>query len=110
MARISPRGVTVDPLGRVRPGRPLVEPIGAAFVDMYRRDALKAKRSTVRLSLVPAFAILCIKGMPLHFLFHPWGQVALVLWVPLCGWPSMDCTIFITQWFGRRKGGRPGGR
>jgi hypothetical protein len=76
--------------------------VGAAFDRAYRRDALKAKRSAVRLLLMTLFALLFIHGMPLHFLFYPWGQIALVLWVPVGGWALMDCCIFVTKWFDRR--------
>jgi hypothetical protein len=40
--------------------------------------------------------------MPLHFLFYPFGQMGLVVWVLICGWAGIDFTIFIWGWFERR--------
>jgi len=78
--------------------------------ETYRRNRLRAKRSAIRLLVMTLLAALFIKGMPLHFLFHPWGQFTLVLWVPICGWSLMDCTTYITESFDRRKLSAIGGR
>ena len=79
-----------------------LERIRLALDETYRRDGLKAKRSAVRLLVMTVLASMFLKGMPLHFLFYPFGQMGLVVWVLICGWAGIDFTIFIWGWFERR--------
>jgi hypothetical protein len=81
--------------------------IRVAFSERSKLIARKTKKSISVLAVITAAATLFLHGMPLHSLFHPWGQILLVLFVLSFAVASFDVTVLLGDWFDKRRTERP---
>ena len=77
--------------------------IRAAFSERSKLITRKTKKSGCVLAASIAAAALFLKGLPLHSLFHPWGQILPVLCGLAFAVAGFDVTVLVGDWFVRRK-------
>ena len=61
------------------------------------------KRTSAAFAGSSVVAALFMKGMPLHPLFFPWGQISLVVWALSFATVSFDFVVLVGDWSLRRK-------
>jgi hypothetical protein len=79
-----------------------LERIEAGFFERSRLIAINTGKSFVKFIASAAIASLFVKGMPLHRLFVPWGQVLLVVCAVLFAVALYGLAILIGDMLDRR--------
>jgi uncharacterized membrane protein (DUF4010 family) len=77
--------------------------IRAAFSERSRLIARKTRKSGCVFAISIAAATMFLKGMPLHSLFYPFGQILLVVCVLTFAVAGFDVAVLVCDWFDRRK-------
>lgn len=77
--------------------------IRAAFSERSKLIAKKTKRSVCVFVVSLIVSSMFVKGMPLHPWFYPLGQIVLVFCGLAFALAGFDATVFIGDWFDRRK-------
>jgi len=80
-----------------------LEQIRRVHSDRCTAVAKKTRKSVAVLAAITAVAILFAKGMPLHRLFHPWGQILLVAFALAFAVALADAAVLLGDLFERRK-------
>jgi hypothetical protein len=71
------------------------EEVQAACAARSRLASRKFKKSAAVLAVNTVAAAMFLKGMPLHFLFQPLGQILLILWVLVVAATGFDVIAVI---------------
>ena len=74
-----------------------------AFVETSKLTSRKSKKSAVLLAVNTVIVTIFLKGMPLHYLFRPLGQILLVVWVLVFAVAGFDLIALLGNRSLRRK-------